>query len=105
MSPIEDKDKYVVYNGIEEGMATFSLCDRNYEEDRIVDQIAIPPEDVPEGTEYQDHFWVDLNEKGEIIEMRYDPEFTAQKTSEYQEAVDMFQKMQDQEKQRLDDDE
>lgn len=104
MTQEEDNDKYVVYNGLEDGAATFSLYDRSYEPERIVDRITMRPQDVPEGAEIEDHFWVDLDEDGTIIRMDFDPEFTEKKQEEAQAGVDTFRELKKQEEQQSDND-
>lgn len=105
---MEEKDKYVVYTGIEDGAATFALFeidhDKYFDSDRLVGQIAIDPENVPEGTESEDHFWVELNEDKEITELQFDPELTKKKLAEAQDSVEKFKQLQEREKQRLNDD-
>lgn len=99
MSPVEDKDKYVVYHGIEDGAATFSLFDTNYENDRLVRQITLLPNEIPDGIEYQDHFWVQI-EDGEIVELQFDSELTEQKLAEAQDAAEVFEKWQEMDEQK-----
>lgn len=94
---------YVVYTGIEDGAATFVLCERDDDRDRSIRRLTLPPEDVPEGTSIEDHFWVEIDENGEIIELQFDPSFTAQKSEEYQDAVETHKQIQERERQRLDD--
>lgn len=73
---MSENDKYVVYTGIEDGAATFALYERASDRDRGVRGLAIPPEDVPAGTENGDHFWVDLDENGKINNLYFDEELT-----------------------------
>lgn len=86
MSSIENKDKYVVYHGWVEGEAPFVLFDRDHDEDyerpKLVGGVWVDQEDVPAGAEYQDHFWVELDEDGEITALKYDSELTAEKKKE-----------------------
>lgn len=52
------------------------------------------PEDVPDGTEFEDHFWVEI-EDGEITALQFDPELTEQKREKYQAAEEIHRKMQE----------
>lgn len=102
MSPIEDKDKYVVYTGIEDGAATFALYERTSDRDKGVRSLAMPPEDVPAEPENGDHFWVDLDENGEIEDLYFDEEFTNKKEDKYQETVNEFKKLQERDRKKID---
>lgn len=97
----EENNKYVVYTGIEDGAATFALYERASDRDRGIRGLAIPPEDVPEDTKNGDHFWVDLDEDGEINELYFDAEFTNEKQEGYQETVEKFNKLQNRDRKEL----
>lgn len=99
MTSIEENDKYVVYHGIEDGAAIFSLFDTNYESDRLVRRMTTAPDLVPDETEYQDHFWVQIDD-GEISELRFDPKLTEQQLADAQDAVDVFEKWKESDKQK-----
>jgi hypothetical protein len=99
MSSIADKDTYGVYTGIEDGAATFALFD----DGGIVGRTAMAPEDLPVNTENGDHFWVEI-EDGDIVELQFDPELTAQSQEEAQDAVETHRKMQELGRQELNDD-
>lgn len=100
-------DKYVVYTGIEDDTATFALFDmdhdRYYDSDRLVGRITMCQENVPEGTQSDDHFWVNIDENGEIAELQFDAELTEQKLKEAQDSVEKFKQLQERERSRLDD--
>lgn len=97
MSPIEDKDKYVVYSGTEDDTAIFLLCN----EDGIIRRTTMDPQEVPEGTEYLDHFWVKVRDE-EIAELQFDQELTSQMSDEYQSTIETFKKMQEHDREKLD---
>lgn len=104
MSPIADKDKYVVYNGIENEMATFLLFERDHDGDsdrpRGVRGIRMEPNNVPDGIEYQEHFWVELDDDGEIVALEPAPEIDEQKKKDYQNAADTYDEWQEREKRK-----
>lgn len=90
---MSDKNKYVVYTGIEDSAATFTL----YDSGGPVRQVAMSPDQIPEGTEYQDHFWVQI-EDGNIASFKFDSELTEQKREENQDAVEMYKDWQEYDK-------
>jgi hypothetical protein len=92
-----DKGKYVVYTGIEDGAATFSL----YDDGGVVTQLTTSPKDIPSRTEIGDHFWVDHAVKGDTIELRFDSEFTSQKQEEAQTAVRKYRELQKSDRKKL----
>jgi hypothetical protein len=99
MSSIADKDKYVVYDGTEHEMASFILFDRDHDGDedrpRLVGGMRMDPDDVPEGIEYMDHFWVELDDDREITALEPAPEMHEQRKDDYQAAVDIFKERQE----------
>ncbi len=105
MSQGEDNDKYVVYHGIKEGAAIFSLFrrDPDLEYDRPVRRVTMDPDDVSSETEFEDHFWVEI-EENEIVDLQFDPEFTKKKKDKYQEVEDIHKEMQEIGRQELHDD-
>lgn len=96
MTEEEDNDKYVVYTGIEDGAATFSL----YDNGGIITQLTISPDDVPPGTDIGDHFWVDLDEADDIAELYFDPQLTTQKKKEAESAVEKYKKLKEHDKEK-----
>jgi hypothetical protein len=90
MTSISDKDIYAVYTGIEDGAATFSL----YDDSGVVTQFTMLPENVPDGTAYQDHFRVKIDGR-EITDLQFDSELTAQKKEGYRDVVETFREMQE----------
>lgn len=105
MTSIEDNDKYVVYHGIEDGAAIFSLFTRDpdLDFDRAVRRMTMDPDDVPPETEFEDHFWVEI-EENEIVTLQFDPEFTEEKKETYKEVEKIHQEMQEASRQELNDD-
>lgn len=93
------KDKYAVYHGTKEGVADFAL----YDEGGIIRGETMDPEDVPAGTEYQDHFWVEIEDR-EIVELQFDPELTEKKKKEYQDVAEAHKQMQKLSRQERDED-
>lgn len=87
---MSDGDKYVVYTGIEDGAATFSL----YDDGGVVTRLTMTPEDVPSGTEIGDHFWVDHDEENDIVRLRFDPDYTSQKQEKARTAVRKYRELQ-----------
>lgn len=70
-------------------MADFAL----YDAGGIVRGVTMTPEAILEGTEYQDHFWVKM-ENEEIVELEFDPEFTEKKKEEYRDVAETHKRMQ-----------
>lgn len=85
-----DEDKYVVYTGIEDGAATFSL----YDNGGVITQLTMTPDNVPSRVEIGDHFWIDVNEEGIIGELRFDAELTSQKQEATQTSVKKYRELQ-----------
>jgi hypothetical protein len=95
-----DEDRYVVYTGIEGSGATFSL----YDDGGVMTQLTMTPEEVPSGTEIGDHFWVDHDEESDIVRLRFDSDFTAQKREEARTAVRKYQELQKNDREELSED-
>lgn len=72
-----------MYNDIEREKASFLLYDIDYGWDydrpRLIRGITMEPDDVPEEVEYQDIFWMGLDEEDEITELEFDPKLIEQK--------------------------
>lgn len=85
---IMKEDKYVVYHGMKEGMADFALYDKG----GIIRGVTMDPEEVPTEIEYQDHFWVEI-EDGDIVNLQFDSELTEKKKEEYQNAAEIHEQM------------
>lgn len=97
---MSDKDRYVVYTGVEDGAATFS----QYDDSGVVTQLTMTPEEVPSGTEIGDHFWVDPDEESGVVRLRSDPDFTSQKQKEAQTAVRKYRELQKSDEKELSED-
>lgn len=107
-----NNDLYIVYHGSEDGAATFGLYDTNhdrgYDRPRAMGQVSVSPEALPAEFDIGDHFWVDIDDTQQyrgINAIRYDPELTKNKSSEYQIAEGIFGGMQERGRQKLREDE
>jgi hypothetical protein len=100
MTSTPDRDVYAVYTGIEDGAATFSL----YDDSGVVTQFTMRPENLPDGTAYQDHFRVRIDDR-EITDLQFDSELTSKKKEEYRGVVETFRQMQERGRSELTDDE
>lgn len=105
-------DLYVVHHGNEDGAATFGLYDtdhdQQYDRPRAMGQIAVSPEALPAEFDIGDHFWVDIDDSQQdrgINAIRFDPELTENKSSEYRVAEGVFREMQEWGRQKLREDE
>lgn len=92
-----EEDTYVVYTGIEDGAATFSL----YDDGGVVTQLTISQKYVPSGTDIGDHFWIDLVQDDGIVNLRSDSEYTAQKQEEAQTTVKKYRELQEHDRANL----